>query len=183
MKNKKTFKFTKNVYLKLVDINDARFIYNLRTNKKLSKYINPTSLNFKDQLDWMKKYFIRNNKKQEYYFKFQVKKKTKFLNIGVARIIKLSKDNFSFGSWIMKPGSLSWQALECALSIYEFAFIFKKFKKNIMWMDLKNKKVITFHKMMGSEETRRDKKQLYANLKLSKYKEIKKKFAFFYLKN
>ena len=80
----------------------------------------------------------------------------------------------------MKPGSKSWQALECALSIYEFAFIKKKFKKNLMWMDLKNKKVITFHKVMGAVETNRDKKQLYAFLTSSHYKKIKKKFNFYY---
>ena len=80
----------------------------------------------------------------------------------------------------MKPRLQSWVALECALAIYEFAFILKKFKKNLMWMDLKNKKVITFHKLMGAVETKRDKKQLYAYFTVSNYKEIKKKFLFFY---
>ena len=177
---KKCFKLTKNIYLTLINIADAKFIYNLRTNKNLSQYLNPTSSKLTDQIKWMKNYFKRNNKNLEYYFKFQVKKNNKFYNIGVARVIKLSKNNFSFGSWIMKPGSKSWQAIECALSIYEFAFIKKKFKKNLMWMDLKNKKVITFHKLMGAVETNRDKKQLYAYLTSSKYKKIKKKFSFFY---
>ena len=60
---KKSFKLTKNIYLKLVNIKDAKFIYNLRTNKKLAQYLNPTSSKFKDQLEWMKDYFKRNNKK------------------------------------------------------------------------------------------------------------------------
>ena len=180
MENKKSFKLTKNIYLKLANINDAKFIYNLRTNKKLAQYLNPTSSKFNDQMEWMKNYFKRNSKNLEFYFKFQTKKNNKFNDIGIARIIKLSKYNFSFGGWIMKPGSKSWQAIECALSIYEFAFIKKKFKKNLMWMDLKNKKVITFHKVMGAVETNRDKKQLYAFLTISHYKKLKKKFSFFY---
>ena len=32
----------------------------------------------------------------------------------------------------MKPNLPSWIALECALSIYEFAFVVKKFKKNLI---------------------------------------------------
>ena len=72
---KKTFQFTKNIKLKLVDIKDARFILNLRTNKNLNKYINPTSEKISDQLLWMKNYFNRNRQNLEYYFKFIIKKK------------------------------------------------------------------------------------------------------------
>ena len=75
MKQIKYYKLTKNIYLRLINLNDAKFIYNLRTNKKLSKYLNPTSLKFDDQILWMESYFKRYNKKLEYYFKFQFKKK------------------------------------------------------------------------------------------------------------
>ncbi len=75
MRQKKNFKLTNNIYLKLITLKDARLIYNLRTNKKLSKYLNPTSHKLSDQILWMKKYFTRNNKELEYYFKFQLKKK------------------------------------------------------------------------------------------------------------
>ena len=144
MRQKKYFKLTNNIYLKLITLNDARLIYNLRTNKKTFQISKSTSNKLSDQILWMKKYFTRNNKGLEYYLNFQLKKKNKFNDIGVARVIKLSKNNFSFGSWIMKPNLPSWIALECALSIYEFAFVVKKFKKNLMWMDLNNKKVIIF---------------------------------------
>ena len=49
IKKKTTFKFTKNIRLKLVNINDAKFIHDLRTNKILSKYLNPTSFKLDDQ--------------------------------------------------------------------------------------------------------------------------------------
>ena len=75
MKEKKSFKFTKNIYLKLVSLKDAKLIYDLRTDKNLSKYLNPTSTKINDQIEWMKNYFKRNNKKLEYYFKFRIKKK------------------------------------------------------------------------------------------------------------
>lgn len=182
IKKKTTLKFTKNIRLKLVNINDAKFIHDLRTNKILSKYLNPTSFKLDDQKKWMKQYFIRNKNDQEFYFKFQFKKQNSFYDIGVARVIKLTKKNFSFGSWIMRPGSPSWLAVECALSIYEFAFKYKKFQKNLMWMDLRNKKVIIFHKLMGAIESNRDKKQLYAYLTESNYNKIKQKLSYYFSK-
>ena len=177
---KKSFCLTKNIYLKLVSQKDAKFIFKLRTNKKLGKYLNPTSSDYKDQIIWMKKYQIRNNKKQEYYFKFQVKKNNKYNDIGVARIIKLTKNSFSFGSWIMKPKSEIWYAMECALAIDKFAFEIIGFNKNIMWMDKRNKKVISFHKITGAKEFKKDAKQIYAYLNKKMYFKLKKKFFYFY---
>ena len=178
---KKTFQFTKNIKLKLVDIKDARFILNLRTNKNLNKYINPTSEKISDQLLWMKNYFNRNRQNLEYYFKFIIIKKNKTDNLGVARIIKLNKRNFSFGSWIIKPNQPKWYAIEAVLSIYKFAFEIKKFKKNKMWMDLKNKKIYRFYRSMGAIEIKRDKKQVYLDLDRKNYNILKKKFAYFFI--
>ena len=50
MYKKKTFKFTKNIRLKLVSINDSKLIYDLRTDEKLSTYLNPTSNKLSDQI-------------------------------------------------------------------------------------------------------------------------------------
>jgi hypothetical protein len=176
----KSFCLTKNIYLKLVNLNDAKYIFKLRTDKKLARYLNPTSFIFKNQVEWMKLYFKRNQKKLEYYFKFQIKKNRKFYTFGVARIIKLSKNSFSFGSWIIEPNKPNWYAIECALAIYEFAFIIKNFKKNKMWIDLRNKKVIKFHKSLGAIETSRDHKQIYVDLSKKNYLKLKKKFSYFY---
>ena len=178
---KKTFQFTKNIKLKLVDIRDASFILSLRTNKDLNKYINPTSKKISDQVLWMKNYFNRNKQNLEYYFKFIIKKKNKTSKFGVARIIKLNKKNFSFGSWIIKPNQPNWYAIEAVLSIYKFAFEVKKFKKNKMWMDLKNHKIYKFHTSMGAKEIKRDKKQVYLDLNIRNYNILKKKFAYFFI--
>ena len=72
-------KVTKNIYLKEVDLKDTNYILKLRTDKKLSKYINKTSKKKKDQINWLKNYFIRKKNKIEYYFIFQIKKKKIFI--------------------------------------------------------------------------------------------------------
>ena len=60
-------KLTKNIYLKEVNIKDVNFILKLRTDKVLSKYLNYTENNKKKQLQWLKKYFKRREKKDEFY--------------------------------------------------------------------------------------------------------------------
>ena len=46
-------------YYRLVEIKDAEFIMSLRTNEKLSRYINETNNKLKDQSDWLKDYKLR----------------------------------------------------------------------------------------------------------------------------
>ena len=49
-----------------------------------------------------------------------------------------------------------------------------------MWIDLRNKKVIKFHKSLGAIETSRDNKQIYVDLSKKNYLKLKKKFSYFY---
>ena len=52
-------------YLRPVTNNDAKYILSLRNNPKLNKYINPTSSNIEDQINWLEAYYERKN---DYYF-------------------------------------------------------------------------------------------------------------------
>ena len=47
-------------------------------------------------------------------------------------------------------------------------------------IDLRNKKVIKFHKSLGAIETSRDNKQIYVDLNKKNYLKLKKKFSYFY---
>ena len=75
MSNIKRFKFTKNLYLTLININDAKYILKLRCNNNLSQFLNKTSSSLKLQKKWIKDYLKKNYIGEEYYFKFQIKKK------------------------------------------------------------------------------------------------------------
>ncbi len=173
----KKHKITKNVIMKEVTLRDTSYILKLRTNKILSKYINPTSSNKNTQILWMKKYFIRRKKKKEFYFIFQ---KKKFKNFGIGRIIHLKKDIFHFGGWVLNTKSSPSLALESCLSIYEYAFNNLKYKKTILWINLHNKKVINFHKNLGAKPFKKTKTELFLNFNKDDYKKVKKKFIYFF---
>lgn len=174
------FKYTKNIYLSLITIKDANYILKLRLNKNLTKYLNKTSSSIEFQKSWLRSYLERNSRKEEYYFKFQIKKKNKFKNIGLARVIDLKKKNFHFGSWIIQNGYSKILSIESVLAIYEFAFAKLKFRLNKMWIHKDNKKVILFHKMLGSKKTYSDNKQVYYKFSYKNYLKIRSRFNYFF---
>ena len=180
MSNIKRFKFTKNLYLTLININDAKYILKLRCNNNLSQFLNKTSSSLKLQKKWIKDYLKKNYIGEEYYFKFQIKKKKKFQNIGLARVINLSDKKFHFGSWIIEDGFEKFLSIESIFSVYEFAFIKMKFQINKMWIHKKNKKVILMHEMLGAKKEYTDSKQIYYKFSSNKYKIVKKKFSYFF---
>ena len=179
MCNTKKLKFSKNLYLSSVNINDAKYILKLRLNKNLSKFLNKTSSSLKLQKEWINQYLERNKVGNEYYFKFQIKKKNNFKNIGLARVVNLGNKQFHFGSWIIENGFKKFLSLESIFAIYEFAFITKKFKVNKMWIHKKNKKVLLIHEALGARKQYEDSKQIYYNYTINKYLIVKKKFNYF----
>ena len=173
-------KITKNLYLKEVSVKDVDYILKLRTDKSLSKYLNHTPKNKNKQIVWLNEYFVRRQKNEEFYFIFQIKKKKIYKNLGFARIIKLKDNTFHFGGWILQKNTKPWIALECCLSIYEYAFNYLNYKKCLLWINLKNLDVIKYHKTLGAKYVRKDKKEVYLKFNLIDYIKLKKKFKYFF---
>ena len=176
----KRIKLTKKIYLKEVTIKDVNYILKLRTNKNLSKYLNPTSNNKKDQIAWLKKYFLRRKVGKEFYYIFQLSNKKK---LGIGRIIHLKKNLFHFGGWILEKNAKPGIALECCLSIYEYAFNYLKYKKCLNWINIENRKVINYHKILGSVFFKKTKNEIFLEFSKKSYQKLKMKFNYFYLEN
>ena len=64
---------SKNINLRLVNINDAETIINFR--KRNGKYLSKTNFNVADQVNWLSKYKIREKQKKEFYFIIENKNK------------------------------------------------------------------------------------------------------------
>lgn len=175
-------KLTKNLFLKEVDTNDVNYILKLRTDKYLSKFLNPTSNDKKKQLLWLKKYFERRKKKEEFYFIFQIKKKKIYKNLGFARIIKIDQNTFHFGGWILQNNTSPWIALECCISIYIYAFELLNYKRCLLWIHHKNSIVINYHKSLGAKYLKKDDKEVFFTFTKNKFDKLKNKFKFFLLK-
>jgi len=172
---------SKHLILRLVEIDDAEFIFELR--RKKGKYLSPTT-SLEQQVKFIQEYKKREEEGNEYYFVI-VKKKNKD-RLGVVRIYDLRTINgkraFSWGSWIIKDGAPNYAAVESALIVYEFGFF-------IMHRDLShfdvvkaNKHVISFHKKFGAKIIGEDAKNFYFHFSKEDYLKIRKKFYSRFLK-
>jgi hypothetical protein len=116
----------KNISLRLVNLEDAEFIVNLRIKK--GEFLSTTNPDISKQREWLLLYKERESLKEEFYFIIQDQHNKA---VGTVRIYDF-KDNLSFcwGSWIILNGSPFYYAIESALLVYEIAFYQLKFQKS-----------------------------------------------------
>ena len=62
----------KNINLRLVEVSDAKFIYDMRQDSK-SKYLSVVNSGVESQIEWIKEYKKREFKGSEYYFVIESK--------------------------------------------------------------------------------------------------------------
>ena len=135
------------VQYRFVSETDAEFIYNLRSDKTLSKYIHDIEGGVENQREWIKNYKIRESKGEEYYFIFFKDGNP----VGVFRLYSFNGSTFTSGSWVMIPGSPIETVLAIPLIGREIAFeeLGMTFEDNYDACHVDNKKVIKFNLSFG----------------------------------
>lgn len=104
--------------VRLVIEEDAEFIVALRSDKRLSRFINMTDPDVSKQVEWIRAYKEREKEGKEYYFIF-------FINgvkIGLSRIYNIEDDHFTQGSWIFSPNAPVGSSVLGNIISCEFAF-------------------------------------------------------------
>ena len=169
----KPYAIGKTVYLREVSVNDADFIFRLRSDKNKSKYLSEISNQLIDQIN-----FIENYKKSivDYYFIISDHNSN---NLGTVRIYDIKDDSFCWGSWIIVDGTASTVGIESALLIYDFAFYSLHFKKSHFDVRKSNLSVINFHKRFGAKIISEDNENFYFSYSLEDYKIAINKFLKF----
>lgn len=132
---------------RLVNEGDAEFIYKLRSNPLLSKFIHDVYGGVEQQVEWIRKYKEREVKGEEYYFIFFKEGKP----VGLNRLYSFHDTTYTGGSWVMEPNSPMEDVLAVPLIIREIAFdeLGMSFEDNYDATHVDNKKVIKFNKMFG----------------------------------
>lgn len=140
------------IHVRLVDESDAEFIVMLRTDSRLSKFINSTDNDVEKQKDWIKAYKNREENGLEYYFIFE---KPLGNRLGVSRIYNVAQSTFETGSWIFKKDAPFGSAFLGDIICHEIAF--ELFPDMINIHDIKkdnfgvNKYAEEFHPILISE--------------------------------
>ena len=132
---------------RFVNEDDAEFVYALRSDKKLSKYIHDIDGDVENQREWIRKYKEREKNGVEYYFIFFKEGQP----VGLFRLYSFKGTTFTSGSWVMAPGSPLDAVVAIPLICREIAFdeLGMEFEDNYDACHVDNKKVIKFNLMFG----------------------------------
>lgn len=141
---------TRNLRLRLAEVNDAEFILGLRLDETKGRYLSVVTNDIEKQRQWLRDYKSRESQRQEFYFVIES------LNseaLGTVRIYDFQGDSFCWGSWILKDGVPASSAIESALSAYTFGFEMLRFSSCHFDVRKGNLAVARFHLQMGAVKT------------------------------
>lgn len=164
------------VDLKEADISDADFILKLRCDEVKSKFLHKTENDIGKQIAYLKKY---KEKTDEWYFIVLNKQGEK---IGTNRIYNIKDDCFTTGSWIMADGCTSEEVFESDYLVRMYGFETLGFNKTRLDVKKGNKKVISYHKMLGAIVYTEDEESVYLEILKDVYQEKAKKWLTLYSK-
>ena len=144
--------------LRLVEPDDAEYIYSLRINSDLNTYLSTPPASANAQREWVIAYKVREAANLEFYFVICT-----LLGqpCGAVRLYDFSDRSFCWGSWILDGQKSRYSAIESALLVYEAGFGRLGFQQSHFDVRRENVKVISFHKKMGARETRQDDQNVY----------------------
>ena len=164
----------KNISLRLVNIEDAEFIVNLRTKK--GAFLSTTSPDISKQKEWLLLYKEREKLKEEFYFIIENKIKNK---IGTIRLYTINHNNktFTFGSFIVDKeckNTHNLSALEAMFLIMNFAFEELLMKDCFFECRKDNAKANNFYTRFGSKIFGEENIDYLYNLSILDFVNIKK---------
>ena len=160
------------IRLRLVQTEDAEFIYSLRVNDEYNKYLSTMSGTSKDQAMWIDSYKMRESEGLEYYFIIERLDNNK--RIGTVRLYDFigDKESFCWGSWILNRDKTRSSAIESAILVYEFAFQELNFLSCHFDVRKENINVIKFHRKFGAKLIDETDLDLYFQLSRASYDEF-----------
>lgn len=143
--------------VRFVNEEDAEFIVKLRTDEKLGRFINATSSNVNNQIDWIRAYKLRECEGTDYYFMFE---NAIGERLGVCRLYDITNSDFTIGSWLFKKDSPMGAAILADIITREIGF--ELYPDKILLFDVKigninvNRYQATYHPniIKESDDTR-----------------------------
>lgn len=137
------------IHFRLIEESDATFLYQLRIDETLNKYISKVDSSVEAQIEWIRSYKERESRDIEYYF--IIERNDTNEKIGTIRLYGITDDNrFCWGSWILNSRKTVTSAIESAYLIYEFAFEKRNLSSSYFQVDRLNNTVNSFHVKTGA---------------------------------
>lgn len=148
-------------YYRLVEEEDAEFIFQLRSDKLLGRHLNRTEDDPESQRIWIRNYKCRERSGDEFYF--ICLEAIKSQRLGVFRLYNFTEDSFGTGSWLFKPG-LKNEPVLGNITGKEIGFEILKYEKCRFDVRKENKAILAYHRLFNPIEIDEDDLNFYFEL-------------------
>jgi hypothetical protein len=135
----------KNLFLRDITEDDARFVFDLRTDPIKSKHLSAISGRIEDQASWIVSYKVKTD--QAYFIVCDNQNN----RLGCIRMYDPIGDSYCWGSWLMVSGLGPLVAIESALLVYSYG-VFLGFSEARIDVRQKNEHVWKFHERFAGAE-------------------------------
>lgn len=159
---------------RLVDQNDAEFIYDLRTDAVLSRFVSPISGDVIVQKRWIIDYKKREAAGEDFYI-ISIDPETGSKH-GVNRLYNFRNNVFEVGSWLYIPRADISKSILGDINAREIAYDVLEFDICLFEVRKGNKSVIRYHQGYSPELTGEDELNFYFSLSKVTFNLHKNKF-------
>lgn len=157
-------------YYRLVEEEDYEFIFQLRSDKLLGKYLNPTEGNPESQRIWLRNYKSRERSGDEFYF--ICINPINNQKLGVFRLYNFTEDSFGTGSWLYRPG-LKNEPVIGNITGKEIGFELLEYEKCRFDVRKDNVTILAYHKLFNPLQIDEDDLNIYFELSKDNFKKTK----------
>ena len=145
--------------LRLVESDDAPYIYGLRTDSRYNQYLSSVIGTVDDQRDWIERYKIREAEGREYYY--LIERRDSEIPCGVVRLYDIAGESFTWGSWILDHNKPAKAALESAVLSFGAGFHNLACLRGVLDVRRENTHAQSFYRRFGMAEISSDDLNIY----------------------
>ncbi|CAH0534710.1 hypothetical protein VST7929_02660 [Vibrio stylophorae] len=164
---------SKTIQLRLVEVDDASFIYTLRCDSRYNKFLSYVNGGVSEQEEWIKRYKESEGRGEQFYFIIET---PDLKPCGTVRVYDFNDKSFCWGSWILNENKTKTAALEAALLVYQFGFDCLGFVESHFDVRKDNEKVIRFHEKFGAKKIAEDSENYYFSISKEQLSIVRKKY-------
>ncbi|MCA0911023.1 GNAT family N-acetyltransferase [Qipengyuania gaetbuli] len=148
----------RNLVLRLIELEDAPYVYGLRMNPAYNRHLSPVSGSVADQREWIANYKTREADRRELYY---VIERRNGAPCGTVRLYDIGNESFTWGSWILDHNKPPKAALESA--ILSFGLGFRELGCKIANIDVRlgNTKAEAFYRRLSMRELGQNERDMF----------------------
>lgn len=151
--------------IRLVTVDDAKFILDLRLDPDLSKNIHSVNSSLEKQIEWIEGYKIKEKQQKELYFIFLDNEE----RLGLYRIYAINENDLTIGSWVFRKDVSSKYAILADIIIKDY--VFEHFPRHKLFFDVRrnNRGVLKYHSRFNPVIIAENELDIYFELPQSNY--------------